>query len=182
MTFEKTGIEDLILIKPKILGDDRGYFFESFRSDVFKRNGIPSNFLQENQSNSKYGVVRGLHYQKGNSAQGKLVRSVVGTVLDVAVDIRPGSATYGHHYSVKLDDIHHWQLWVPRGFAHGFAVLSEEAVIQYKCDNFYDKDSEAGIAWNDSTLGIDWGVPEKDVILSEKDLLHPEFHQHNPVF
>ncbi|MEE3476698.1 MAG: dTDP-4-dehydrorhamnose 3,5-epimerase [Candidatus Cryptobacteroides sp.] len=173
MNVIKTPIEGLVIIEPRLFGDDRGYFFESFNQREFEREIGPVTFVQDNESKSCYGVIRGLHFQKGEHAQSKLVRVVKGAVLDVAVDIRPGSPTYGMHFAVELTGENHLQFFLPRGMAHGFSVLSEEAVFQYKCDNFYCRESEGAIAWNDPDLGIDWRIPKGKVILSEKDRNHP---------
>lgn len=173
MNVIKTPIEGLVIIEPRLFGDDRGYFFESFNQREFEREIGPVTFVQDNESKSCYGVIRGLHFQKGEHAQSKLVRVVKGAVLDVAVDIRPGSPTYGMHFAVELTGENHLQFFLPRGMAHGFSVLSEEAVFQYKCDNFYCRESEGAIAWDDPDLGIDWHIPKDKVILSEKDSNHP---------
>ncbi len=174
MNFIKTDIEGLIIVEPKIFGDARGYFFESFRLDELEAAvGHKVNFVQDNESKSSYGVLRGLHFQKPPYAQSKLVRVVKGSVLDVCVDIRKGSPTFGKHVAVELSAENHRQLFVPRGFAHGFSVLSEEVVFQYKCDNYYNPSSEGSILWNDPALGIDWKVPADSVLLSEKDTRHP---------
>lgn len=173
MNVIKTPIEGLVIIEPRLFGDDRGYFFESFNQREFEREICPVTFVQDNESKSCYGVIRGLHFQKGEHAQSKLVRVVKGAVLDVAVDIRPGSPTYGMHFAVELTGENHLQFFLPRGMAHGFSVLSEEAVFQYKCDNFYCRESEGAIAWDDPDLGIDWRIPKDKVILSEKDRNHP---------
>ena len=173
MNVIKTPIEGLVIIEPRLFGDDRGYFFESFNQREFEREIGPVTFVQDNESKSCYGVIRGLHFQKGEHAQSKLVRVVKGAVLDVAVDIRPGSPTYGMHFAVELTGENHLQFFLPRGMAHGFSVLSEEAVFQYKCDNFYCRASEGAIAWDDPDLGIDWHIPKDKVILSEKDRNHP---------
>ena len=173
MNVIKTPIEGLVIIEPKLFGDDRGYFFESFNQREFEREIGPVTFVQDNESKSCYGVIRGLHFQKGEHAQSKLVRVVKGAVLDVAVDIRPDSPTYGMHFAVELTGENHLQFFLPRGMAHGFSVLSEEAVFQYKCDNFYCRESEGAIAWDDPDLGIDWHIPKDKVILSEKDRNHP---------
>lgn len=173
MNVIKTPIEGLVIIEPRLFGDDRGYFFESFNQREFEREIGPVTFVQDNESKSCYGVIRGLHFQKGEHAQSKLVRVVKGAVLDVAVDIRPGSPTYGMHFAVELTGENHLQFFLPRGMAHGFSVLSEEAVFQYKCDNFYCRESEGAIAWDDPDLGIDWRIPKDKVILSEKDRNHP---------
>lgn len=181
MKIEETSIEGLILITPKKYEDSRGYFFESFRADTFSRHGLPDRFVQENQSKSSYGVIRGLHYQIGADAQGKLIRTIMGSILDVVVDIRPGSVTFGHVFSTELSEDNAHQLWVPKGFAHGFSVLSETAIIQYKCDAYYAPAMEAGILWNDPSLDIDWRIPEDKVILSDKDKYHPVFQDHEPI-
>lgn len=169
----KTDIEGVLIIEPKIFGDSRGYFFESWSQKDFDEKVRPIKFVQDNESKSSYGVVRGLHFQKGKHSQSKLVRCVKGAVLDVAVDIRKGSPTYGHHVAVELTEDNHRQFFVPRGFAHGFAVLSETAVFQYKCDNLYAPQSEGSIIWNDPALDIDWRIPVTDVMLSAKDKVHP---------
>ena len=165
----KTDIEGLVIIEPEVFGDSRGYFMESFSQRVFEREVVPVRFVQDNRSYSRYGVVRGLHYQREPYAQSKLVSCVVGRVLDVAVDIREGSPTYGKHVAVELSAENHRQLFIPKGFAHGFAVLSEEALFEYKCDEFYHPEAECGIAWNDPRIGIDWRLPKEDIILSKKD-------------
>ena len=173
MNIIETDIPSVVVIEPKEFGDHRGYFFESFSERDFAANVREVKFVQDNESKSCYGVLRGLHFQKPPYAQSKLVRVVKGCVLDVAVDIRRGSPTFGKHVAVELSEENHRQLFIPRGFAHGFVVLSEEAVFQYKCDNYYAPHSEGAIAWNDPDLGIDWGIPSDDVILSEKDRFHP---------
>lgn len=165
----KTGIEGVVIIEPRIFKDDRGYFYESFSQREFEEKVCHTTFVQDNQSKSSYGVVRGLHFQKPPYTQSKLVRCIKGAVLDVAVDIRKGSPTFGKHVAVELSEENHRQLFIPRGFAHGFAVLTPEAVFQYKCDNFYNKESEGAIAWNDPELAIDWRIPAEQVLLSEKD-------------
>jgi dTDP-4-dehydrorhamnose 3,5-epimerase len=172
MNIIKTEIPDLVVIEPRVFGDHRGYFFESFSERDFNENVREVKFVQDNESKSCYGVLRGLHFQKAPHAQSKLVRVVKGRVLDVAVDVRRGSPTFGKHVSVELSEENHRQFFIPRGFAHGFVVLSEEVVFQYKCDNFYAPQSEGAIAWDDPDLGIDWGIPAEDVILSEKDRNH----------
>ena len=169
----KTAIEDVVIIEPDVFGDARGYFFESYSQKKFDEQVRPVKFVQDNESKSKYGVLRGLHFQKGKDAQSKLVRVVKGRVLDVAVDIRKGSPTFGKHVAVELTEDNHRQLFVPRGFAHGFSVLSEEAIFQYKCDNLYAPQSEGAIAWNDPDINIDWQLPAEDVLLSAKDSAHP---------
>ena len=173
MNVIKTDIEGVVIIEPKVFGDDRGYFFESFSQPRFDELVRPVKFVQDNESKSKYGVLRGLHFQKGQHAQSKLVRVVKGRVLDVVVDIRKGSPTFGKYVAVELTEDNHRQFFVPRGFAHGFAVLSEEAIFQYKCDNLYAPESEGAIIWNDPEIGIDWGLAAEDVVLSPKDMCHP---------
>ena len=165
----KTDIEGVVIIEPRIFKDERGYFYESFSQREFEEKVCRTTFVQDNQSKSSYGVLRGLHFQKPPYCQSKLVRCIKGAVLDIAVDIRKGSPTFGRHVAVELTEENHRQLFIPRGFAHGFAVLSEEAVFQYKCDNFYCKESEGAIAWNDPQLAIDWRIPADSILLSEKD-------------
>lgn len=165
----KTDIEGVVIIEPEVFGDSRGYFLESFSQRVFECEVAPIRFVQDNRSYSRYGVVRGLHYQREPYAQSKLVSCVVGRVLDVAVDLREDSATYGKHVAVELSAENHRQLFIPKGFAHGFAVLSEEALFEYKCDEFYHPEAECGIAWDDPRIGIDWRLPKEDIILSKKD-------------
>ena len=169
----KTAREYVVIIEPDVFGDARGYFFESYSQKKFDEQVRPVKFVQDNESKSKYGVLRGLHFQKGKDAQSKLVRVVKGRVLDVAVDIRKGSPTFGKYVAVELTEDNHRQLFVPRGFAHGFSVLSEEAIFQYKCDNLYAPQAEGAIAWNDPDVGIDWQLPAEDVLLSAKDANHP---------
>lgn len=178
MNVIKTDIEGVVIIEPKVFGDNRGYFFESFNAREFEaQTGQKIDFVQDNESKSCYGVVRGLHFQKGDKAQSKLVRVVSGAVLDVAVDIRPGSPTFGKYVSVELTAENHRQFFIPKGFAHGFAVLSPEAVFQYKCDEFYCPEAEGAIAWDDPDLAIDWRIPAEDVVLSEKDKKHPRLKE-----
>ena len=165
----RTDIEGVVIIEPEVFGDSRGYFMESFSQRVFEREVAPVRFVQDNRSYSRYGVVRGLHYQKEPYAQSKLVCCVVGRVLDVAVDIREGSPTFGKHVAVELSAENKRQLFIPKGFAHGFAVLSDEALFEYKCDEFYHPEAECGIAWDDPKIGIDWRLPKEDIILSKKD-------------
>lgn len=169
----QTEIEGLIIIQPKVYGDERGYFFESFSMKEFEEKVGKTIFVQDNESKSRYGVLRGLHFQKPPFAQAKLVRVVTGRVLDVAVDIRKDSPTFGRHLSVELSDENKTQLFIPRGFAHGFAVLSDEAIFQYKCDNYYSPAHEGAILWNDPGLHIDWQLPPDEIILSEKDKNNP---------
>jgi len=169
----KTDIEGVLIIEPKVFGDARGYFLESFNAKEFaEKTGLSINFVQDNESMSSYGVMRGLHFQNPPYTQSKLVRCVKGSVLDVAVDIRKGCPTYGQHVAVELTEDNHRQFFVPRGFAHGFAVLSETAVFQYKCDNFYAPQADGGISILDSSLGIDWKIPTDKALLSEKDTKH----------
>lgn len=172
MNIIKTAIEGLIIIEPRLFKDDRGYFFESFNQEAFEEQVCKTLFVQDNESKSTYGVIRGLHFQKPPFAQSKLVRVVKGAVLDVAVDIRCDSPTFGQHVAVELTGENHRQFFIPRGFAHGFAVLSEEVVFQYKCDNFYHPECEGAIAWDDKELGIDWKIAIEDAVLSEKDKHH----------
>lgn len=170
----KTAIDGVFIIEPRIFGDARGYFFESFNAKEFaEKTGVHTTFVQDNESMSHYGVLRGLHFQCPPYAQSKLVRVVKGKVLDVAVDIRRGSSTYGQYVAVELSEDNHRQLFLSHGFAHGFAVLSEQVIFQYKCDNFYAPQSEGAIAWNDPDLAIDWQLPQDKVQLSEKDTHHP---------
>ena len=170
----KTAIEGLLIIEPTVFGDSRGYFFESYNKQRFNEaTGLDIDFVQDNQSKSCYGVLRGLHFQKPPYAQSKLVRCVRGRVLDVAVDIRKSSPTFGKYVAVELTEDNHRQLFIPHGFAHGFVVLSDEAIFQYKCDNFYHKESEGAIAWNDPEINIDWTIPFDDVMLSDKDKVNP---------
>jgi dTDP-4-dehydrorhamnose 3,5-epimerase len=177
MNIIQTGIEGLVVLEPKVFGDSRGYFFEVFNEREFAEKVGPVHFVQDNESKSRYGVLRGLHFQKGEHAQAKLVRVVSGSVLDVAVDIRPGSPTYGQWHAEELTGENHRMMFIPRGFAHGFSVLSEEVVFQYKCDNFYCPSAEGAIAWNDPTLAIDWRIPAADILLSEKDKHHPFLYE-----
>ena len=172
MEIIKTNIEGLVIIEPKVFKDARGYFFESFSQREFEEKVRKINFVQDNESMSSYGVMRGLHFQRPPYTQSKLVRCVKGKVLDVAVDIRKGSPTYGQHVAVELSEENHRQFFVPRGFAHGFAVLSETAIFQYKCDNFYAPEADGGISIKDDSLGIDWQIPTANAILSEKDIKH----------
>lgn len=168
----KTAIEGVVIIEPRLFKDERGYFFESFSQREFDEKVRPVRFVQDNESMSSYGVMRGLHFQTMPYCQSKLVRCVKGAVLDVAVDIRKGSPTYGQHVAVELTEENHRQFFIPRGFAHGFAVLSETAVFQYKCDNFYAPANDGGISILDDSLGIDWRIPTEKAILSEKDTRH----------
>lgn len=175
MEFKPTKLEGCFVIEPKVFKDERGYFFESYNLNTFNDlNGDQVKFVQDNESYSTKGVLRGLHYQRGKYAQAKLVRVIKGKVLDVAVDVRKGSKTFGEYVAVELSEENKKQLFVPRGFAHGFIVLSETAIFSYKCDNFYNKESEGGIIYNDSQLNIDWKLPENEFILSEKDMVLPK--------
>ena len=173
MPFIETKIPGVVIFEPRIFTDDRGYFFETYNEKLFKEAGIDVDFVQDNQSKSSYGVIRGLHFQKGEHAQAKLVRVLQGSVLDVAVDLREGSATFGKHVAVELSDVNNLQLFIPRGFAHGFSVLSKTAVFAYKCDNLYCKESEGGVNCADPDLGIDWRIPVENACLSEKDKILP---------
>ena len=172
MEIIKTAIEGLVIIEPRIFKDARGYFFESFSQKEFDEKVMPIRFVQDNESMSSYGVMRGLHFQRPPFTQSKLVKCVKGRVLDVAVDIRKGSPTYGQHVAIELNEDNHRQVFIPRGFAHGFAVLSETAIFQYKCDNFYAPEADGGISIMDESLGIDWQIPTEKAILSEKDIKH----------
>ena len=182
MNIIKTEIKDLLIIEPKVFGDSRGYFFEAWNKTLFEQNGIDFMPLQQNESKSCYGVIRGLHYQINPYAQAKLVRVTSGEVLDVAVDLRKNSATYGKYFSIILSSQNKRQFFIPRGFAHGFAVLSDEAVFEYMCDNVYSPESERGIIYNDSLLNIDWKIPVEKAIVSEKDTKHPDFIKHTDNF
>lgn len=172
MNIIETEIPGVLIIEPRIFKDGRGYFFESYSQKEFTEKVGKVDFVQDNESRSIYGVLRGLHFQKPPFAQSKLVRVIEGVVLDVAVDIRKGSPTYGRYVSVELTGENHRQFFIPRGFAHGFSVLSEEVIFQYKCDSFYSPENEGAIAWNDPDLGIDWHIPSSEVILSDKDKSH----------
>lgn len=176
MNYIKTDIEGAVIIEPRVFGDHRGYFFESFSLRDFVANVGPVDFVQDNESfSARRGVLRGLHFQKGEAAQAKLLRVVRGSVLDVAVDIRPGSPTRGQYVSVVLSGENKRQFFIPRGFAHGFLVLEDDTLFQYKCDNYYAPEAEGSYRWNDPTLAIDWGIAPEDVILSEKDARAPFF-------
>ncbi len=177
MEIIKTDIEGLIIIKPQIFKDSRGYFFESFSQREFNEKVTPIQFVQDNESCSSYGVMRGLHFQKPPYSQSKLVRCVKGSVLDVAIDIRKGSPTYGKHVAVELSAENHLQFFIPKGFAHGYAVLSKEAIFQYKCDEFYTPKSEGGIQLMDESLGINWPISADDAILSDKDKKYPKLSE-----
>lgn len=179
----KTAIEGVLIIEPRIFGDSRGYFFESFNAKEFaEKTGLQVNFVQDNESMSHYGVLRGLHFQKPPFTQSKLVRVVKGRVLDVAVDIRKGSPTFGKHVAVELSEDNHRQFFIGKGFAHGFSVLSDEVVFQYKCDAYYAPQSEGAIAWNDPDLAINWQIPADKVRLSEKDSHHPFLREFDTPF
>lgn len=179
MGFTQTSIKDVWVLEPKVFADARGYFFESFNEHSFqKETGLSTHFVQDNQSKSDKGVLRGLHYQTGIHAQAKLVRVLKGSVLDVAVDLRKDSQTYGEHFSIMLTEQNKKQLFVPRGFAHGFLVLEDDTIFAYKCDNFYNKDSEGGIVFNDKDLAINWKLEDTEFKLSEKDVLLPIFKNH----
>ena len=182
MNVIETKIPGVVIIEPRLFPDARGYFFESFSKREFEEKVGKIDFVQDNESKSSYGVLRGLHFQKPPYAQSKLVRVVKGAVLDVAVDIRKGSPTFGQHVAVELTEDNHRQFFIPRGFAHGFAVLTDEVIFQYKCDNFYAPASECAIAWDDPDLGIDWRVPAEKVILSEKDKKHPRLKEMDSPF
>ena len=173
----RTKIEGVVIIEPQVFFDERGYFFQSFSQECFDEQVVPIRFVQDNESKSSYGVLRGLHFQKPPFAQSKLVRVVKGKVLDVAVDLRKGSPTFGQYESVVLSEENKRQFFIPQGFAHGFAVLSKEAIFQYKCDNYYAPQSEGSVRWNDPTIGIDWLLPEREIILSAKDEKAPLLSQ-----
>ncbi|NMW21362.1 MAG: dTDP-4-dehydrorhamnose 3,5-epimerase [Chlorobiaceae bacterium] len=175
MRVNTTAIPDVLIFEPDVFGDDRGYFFESFRQDIFEQHVGQISFVQDNESKSTYGVLRGLHYQKPPFTQSKLVRVLYGSVLDVAVDIRLGSPWYGRSVACVLDSERKNMLWVPKGFAHGFVVLSPEAVFAYKCDNYYTPSHDAGLLWNDPDLALEWQIPEESIRVSGKDALQPSF-------
>lgn len=183
MNFISTKLEGCFIIEPKVIEDERGYFMESFNENTFQKGtGEAIHFVQDNQSFSSKGVLRGLHYQTGNHAQAKLVRVLEGKVLDVAVDIRPDSKTFGEYVSVVLSEENKTQFFIPRGFAHGFLVLSDTATFFYKCDNFYNKESEGGLIYNDKSVNIDWQFPTDSAIISEKDILLPNLEQAKKVW
>ncbi|MDN3664928.1 dTDP-4-dehydrorhamnose 3,5-epimerase [Algibacter miyuki] len=176
MLVEKVFLEGCFVLTPKVFEDERGCFFESFNKAIFeKQTGINTNFVQDNQSISSKGVLRGLHFQTGDFAQSKLVRVIKGSVLDVCVDLRKTSPTFGQHFSIVLDETKHKQLYVPRGFAHGFLALENDTIFSYKCDNFYNKNAESGILFNDEILNINWGLSRENLIVSEKDMELPTF-------
>ncbi|MES1198329.1 MAG: dTDP-4-dehydrorhamnose 3,5-epimerase [Chitinophagaceae bacterium] len=175
MSFHTCDIPGLLIIEPVVFEDNRGYFFEAYNENVFKKQGIDLCFVQDNQSSSGYGVIRGLHYQLNPNPQSKLIRVLSGKILDVAVDLRKGSANFGKYFSIELSAENKKQLFLPKGFAHGFSVLSEKAEVFYKCDGFYNKESEAGIRYDDAVLNIDWKIPHDKIIVSEKDRQLPLF-------
>lgn len=175
MAFIKTDIPGLLIFEPKVFEDSRGYFFESFNKKLLSDEGIEIDFIQDNQSSSLFGVIRGLHFQLNPKAQAKMIRVLSGNILDVVVDIRKGSPAYGRKFTLELSAENRRQLFIPKGFAHGFSVLSKQAEVFYKCDEFYDKGSEGGIAYNDAELNIDWRIPAGKEIISEKDLQLPSF-------
>ncbi|MCU7618676.1 dTDP-4-dehydrorhamnose 3,5-epimerase [Chryseobacterium sp. PBS4-4] len=180
MMIKETPLKDCYIIEPNVFEDGRGYFYEKFNEQKFEQlTGMNGHFVQDNISKSSYGVLRGLHLQKGNYAQAKLVSCIEGKVLDVAVDLREDSPTFGKSFTIELTGENKLQLYVPRGFGHGFSVLSKTAVFSYKCDNFYNKDSEGGVLWNDTELNIDWQIPLEDIILSDKDSIQPAFSLKN---
>lgn len=182
MNFIETDIEGVFIVEPRVFPDARGHFFESWNRAAFEAAGLRYDFVQDNQSLSSRGTIRGLHFQKGKHAQAKLVRVIAGTVLDVAVDLRAGSPTFGRHVAAELSGENFRQLLIPRGFAHGFSVLSETAVFAYKCDNFYCREAEGGVRFDDPALGIDWRVPASERLLSDKDKTHPFLEDFKPCF
>jgi dTDP-4-dehydrorhamnose 3,5-epimerase len=184
MPFVKTEFPGLLLFEPKVFADSRGYFYESYNENAFAAEGIHIKFRQDNQAQSGYGVIRGLHYQLSPFSQTKLVRALSGTILDVVVDMREGSPAYGRSYCIELSGDNKKQLFIPQGFAHGYSVLSENAEVFYKCDNFWNKDAEGGILYNDPKLNIDWKIPADKAIVSEKDMVYPRFENsdHNFLF
>lgn len=182
MNVIKTDIDGVFIIEPKVFKDQRGHFFESYNKLTFEEYGIDYTFVQDNQSKSSYGVIRGLHFQKPPHAQTKLLRVVQGQIIDVAVDIRKGSPTYGKHVEIELSDENFKQLLIPAGFAHGFSVLSETAIVQYKCTDYYHPETEGGIMFNDEILDINWGIVLDEAVISEKDLKHPTFSEFDSPF
>ena len=180
MDVTTTNIEGLLIIKPRVFGDERGYFFESFREDIMKSNGVTSKFVQDNQSMSSKGILRGLHFQKDPFAQGKFVRVIKGSVLDVAVDIRKKSPTYGQHFLIELNEENKTMFYIPPGFAHGFLTLEDDTLFSYKCTNYYNKESEGAIRWNSKSLNVDWGIVNP--ILSSKDATAPTFDEFQSPF
>jgi len=178
LELQHTPLKGCFILKPTIFKDNRGFFYETYNKTTFKKiTGLSIDFVQDNESNSTYGTLRGLHYQKGKMAQAKLVRVIQGKVLDIVVDIRKDSQTYGRHFSIILDDTNKLQLFIQRGFAHGFITLSKNSVFSYKCDNFYDKTSDGGIIYNDATLSLNWHLPKEDFIISKKDKQLPTFNE-----
>lgn len=178
MELQKSPLKDCFILKPKVFKDERGLFYETYNQEIFEKvTGLKTNFVQDNQSVSSKGVLRGLHFQTGKMAQAKLVRVVNGKVLDIVIDLRKDSKTFGKSFSIVLDDQEHLQLFVPRGFAHGFITISEQSIFSYKCDNYYNKASEGGIIYNDATLALDWHLPKEEFIISEKDLELPSFEE-----
>ncbi|WP_026451824.1 dTDP-4-dehydrorhamnose 3,5-epimerase [Aequorivita capsosiphonis] len=178
MELQKSPLKDCFILKPNVFKDERGLFYETYNQEIFEKvTGLKTAFVQDNQSVSSKGVLRGLHFQTGNMAQAKLVRVVSGKVLDIVVDLRKDSKTFGESFSIVLDNVEHLQLFVPRGFAHGFITLSKQSIFSYKCDNYYNKASEGGIIYNDATLAIDWHLPKEEFIISEKDLELPGFQE-----
>lgn len=182
MKIDSTSFEGLLILTPRIFADERGYFFESYNAHTFKQNGLDFDWVQDNQSSSTYGVIRGLHFQKPPYAQTKLIRVLQGEILDVVVDLRHDSKTYGQTYSIVLSSENQLQLLIPKGFAHGFVVLSERADVMYKCDQLYNKESESGILFNDPKLNIDWKVEANKMIVSSKDLVLPAFDANEIIF
>ena len=182
MKVNSTSFEGLFVLAPQVFGDERGYFFESYNAATFKKNNLDFNWIQDNQSSSSYGVLRGLHFQKPPYAQTKLIRVLQGEILDVVVDMRHTSASFGKSYSIVLSSDNQLQLLIPKGFAHGFSVLSERADVFYKCDSLYNKESESGVLYNDPELGIDWQIPEDKMIVSAKDLVLPAFDSTQIIF
>ena len=182
MKIHKTKIKNLIVFEPSVFKDKRGYFLESFNKKIFNKHINDISFLQDNESKSKYGVLRGLHYQTPPFAQSKLVRVNDGCILDVVVDLRKKSKTFGEHFSIQLSSSNNYQLFVPRGFAHGFVVLSDSAIVNYKVDNYYSNKNETGIIWNDPFINIDWKIPEEHIIISDKDLNLSKFNEINSPF
>ncbi len=182
MPIKQTPIEGLFIFEPKVFEDERGYFFESFNAKVFEEVGVTRAFVQDNRSKSKYGTLRGLHFQKGEFAQAKLVSVLKGSVLDVAVDLRQDSSTFGEHFSIELTAANKKQLYVPRGFAHGFVVLEDDTEFFYKCDNFYSPQNEGGIIYNDPQINIDWKVADEDIVLSNKDKINPTLADYEKQF
>lgn len=182
MNIKETPIKDLLIIEPKVFRDDRGYFFESYNKEAFANKNIHIEFVQDNQSKSSYGVIRGLHYQKSPHTQTKLVRALQGRIFDVGVDLRVGSPTFGKWFGIELNDENQFQLLVPKGFAHGFSVLSDTAIVAYKCDDVYHPETEGGIVYNDPSLNIDWQIEKGKEIISPKDVLLPQLSEYNADF